>query len=68
MGYYHIRLRENTSNLRKIILLWGKYCYKHLPMGVTNSQDIFQHNMNGLFHGCKFIRACIDERFILTKL
>ena len=41
MGYYHIRLSENASNLCKIILPWGKYCYKHLPMGVPNLPEIF---------------------------
>ena len=42
MGYYHIRLSKNTSNSCMIILLWGKYWYKHIPMGVANSPDIFQ--------------------------
>ena len=51
MGYYHIRLSKNASNLCTIIPPWGKYRYKHLPMGVTNSQDMFQHKMNDLFHG-----------------
>ena len=51
MGYYHIRLSKNTSNLCTIILPWGKYRYKRLPMGVANSTDIFQQKMNNLFHG-----------------
>ena len=67
MGYYHIRLSENASNLCTIILLWGGYCYKHLPMGVANSPDIFQQKMNDLFHGLEFIRAYIDDLLILTK-
>ena len=25
MGYYHIPLRKNASNLCTIIILWGKY-------------------------------------------
>ena len=40
MGYYHIRLSENVSNLWTIIFPWGKYCYKCLPMGVANSPEI----------------------------
>ena len=42
MGYYHIRLSKNTSNLCTIIVPWVKYHYKRLPMGVANSPDIFQ--------------------------
>ena len=42
VGYYHIWLRENRSKSCATIILCGKYCYKHLPMGVANSPDIFQ--------------------------
>ena len=51
MGYYHIQLIDNASNLCKIILRWGKYHHKRLPMGVEKSPDIFQQKVNGLFHG-----------------
>ena len=45
----------------------GKYHYKRQPMGIANHPDIFQHNMNDLFHGFEFICEYIDEIFILTK-
>ena len=67
MGYYHIQLSKNASNLCRIILLWGKYCYKCLPMGVVDSIDIFKQKMNDLFHGFEFIRAYIYDLLILTK-
>ena len=51
MVYYHIQLRSNASSLCTIILPWGKYHYKRLPMGIANSPEIFQQNMNDLFHG-----------------
>ena len=50
-GYYHIQLSKNSSNLFTIILLWIKYWYKRLPMGVANFPDIFQQKMKDLFHG-----------------
>ena len=55
MGYYHIRLSKQASNLFTIILPWGKYRYKHLPMGVSNSPDIFQDKMSKMFRGFEFI-------------
>ena len=67
MGYYHIYLIENTSNLFTIIIPWGGYCYKRLPMGISNSPDIFQQRTNDLFHGFKFIHACIYENFGINK-
>ena len=66
-GYYHIRLRENASNLCTIIITWGKYNYKHLPTQISNSPDILQHKMNDLFNGFKFIHVYINKLLILTK-
>ena len=51
MGYYHLRLRDNATNLCTIIIPWGKYGYKHLPMGVDKSPDIFHQKINDLFRG-----------------
>ena len=50
MGYYHILLYKNTSNLCTNFLPWGKYHYKRLTMVVANSPDILQQKMNDLFH------------------
>ena len=68
MGYYHILLIKNASNLCTIILPWVNYCYKHQTMGVANSQDIFQQKMNDLFRGFEFIRAYIHDILVLTKI
>ena len=57
MGYYNILISKNASNLCTIILPWGKYRYKCLPMGVANSPYIIQQKMIYLFHGFEFIRA-----------
>ena len=57
MEYYHLGLSKNKSNLGTIIIPWRKYHYNHLPIGIDNLPDIFQHKMNDLFHGFKFIRT-----------
>ena len=67
MGYYHIRLSEQGINLCNIIIPWGKYRYKRLPMRVSNPLDIFQEKTNKMFHGFEFIRAYIDDLLIITK-
>lgn len=48
MGYYHIHLTPNSRCLCTIVMPWGKYEYQRLPMGLSNSLDIFQENMSGL--------------------
>ena len=46
---------------------WGKYLYKHLPMGVANSPDISQQKMIDIFHGFEFVFAYIDDFLIWTR-
>ena len=41
MGYYHIQVSAYASKFCMIIITWGKYCYKHLPMRVSNSLEKF---------------------------
>ena len=66
--YHQIQLKQYSINLCTIILPWGKYCYKRLPMGGANYLDIFRHKMNGLFHVFGFIRAYIYDLLILIKV
>ena len=67
MGYFHIRLTEDTSNVCPIILLWGEYCYKLLQMRVSNSPEIFQQKVNELFQVFEFICVYIEKNLILVK-
>ena len=66
MGYYHIVLTPNSQNLCTIILPWGNYRYKRLPMGLKNSPDIFQEKMSGLMAGLEFARTYIDNLLVIT--
>ena len=67
MGYYHIVLTPHSQNLCTIILPWGKYRYKRLPMGLKNSPDIFQEKMSGLMAGLEFVRTYIDDLLVITN-
>ena len=67
MGYYHIKLTQNLSDLCTVVLLWGKYEYLKLPMGLCNSPDIFQEKMGDLFADLETVRAYIDDLLVITK-
>ena len=43
IGYDHIRITEDASNLCRIIIPWGTYHFKNISMVVSNSPAIFQH-------------------------
>jgi hypothetical protein len=67
MGYYHIGLTPNTSSLCTVVLPWGKYEYLRLPMGLCNSQDIFQEKMSELIFGLEFARAYLDDFLVVSR-
>jgi hypothetical protein len=61
VAYYHIELNLVAQNMCTIVLPWGKYRYKRLPMGVANSPDIFQEKMSDLMTGLQFVRTYLDD-------
>ena len=67
IGYYHIKLDAESRKLCTIVLPWGKYEYTSLPMGLSNSPDVFQEKMNELFHGMEQVRAYINDLLVITK-
>ena len=67
IGYYHIHPSKETRNLCNIILPQEKYGYKRLPMGVSNSPEIFQEKMNEMFLGFEFIREYTTDLLIITR-
>ena len=67
MGYYHIELTPNSKRLCTIVLPWGKYEYQRLPMGLSNSPDIFQEKMSILMSDLEYVRAYIDDLLVISK-
>jgi len=48
LGYYHLSLDRESSEMCTIVTEFGKFRYKRLPMGVSCAPDSFQSKMNGL--------------------
>jgi putative transposase len=67
MGYYHIPLDEYSQKLCTIILPWGKYRYKRLPMGIKNSPDIFQAVITDLLGDLEFVLVYLDDILITSN-
>ena len=64
MGYYHLPLDEETSNLCSICLPFGTYCYKRLPQGVMPAVDCFQREMSHIFSDLDFVKVYLDDVLI----
>ena len=67
MGYYNIELTPGAKKLCTIVLLWGKYEYQKLHMGVCNSPNIFQEKVSKLFEGFDMVRAYIYYVWVLIQ-
>ena len=67
MGYYHIRLDPASKKLCTLVFPWGKYEMQCLPMGLSNSPDIFQEKMSKLFANLETVWAYIDNLLVITK-
>ena len=67
MGYYTIRLDPDASKICTIVLPWGKYSYKRLPMGISGSPDIFQEKMSNLMATLEYVRTYLDDLLVISK-
>jgi Reverse transcriptase (RNA-dependent DNA polymerase) len=67
MGYYHIKLDGDAQKLFTIILPWGKYKYKRLPMGIKIAPDVFQNVMSKLTQDLEYVKTYLDDLLILTN-
>ena len=67
MRYYHIELYPGAKKLCTIVLLWVKYYYQKLPMGVRNSPDIFQEKISEIFEGFDMVCEYIGDVLITTQ-
>ena len=67
MGYYHIRLSPEASDMCTIITEFGKYRYKRLPMGVSCSPDIFQAKIYELLGDIEGTKAYIDDILVIKR-
>jgi Reverse transcriptase (RNA-dependent DNA polymerase) len=57
----------DTQKLCTIIFPWGKYKYKHLPMGIRIALDVFQNVMSKLTQDLDYVKTNLDDVLILTN-
>ena len=66
MGYYHLPLDDETSDLCTISLPFGTYKYKRLPPGIMPAVDCFQREMTNLFSDLDFVKVYLDDILICS--
>ena len=67
MSYYAMRIRQDLQKYLVIVLPWGKYIYKKMPMGLKISTDVFQRELGNIFQDYPFVLVYLDDLLIITK-
>ena len=67
MGFYTFELSPQAQQLCVISTPFGLYKYLRLPMGLTNSPDIFQSVMHPLFQDISAVECFIDDIGVFTN-
>ena len=68
MGFYTFEVDAAARKLCVISTPFGLYQYLRLPMGLTNSPDVFQSIMHPLFQDMPEVECFIDDIGIFTTM
>ncbi|KAL7462294.1 hypothetical protein ACHAXS_002680, partial [Conticribra weissflogii] len=61
MQYYTFKLDKPSQELFVIVTPFGKYKYKHLPMGLKCAHDLAQQVMEEVLHNVEDIGVYLDN-------
>ena len=67
MGHCHVLLDKEASKMCTMIVPWSKCKCLRLPQGLANAPDIFQEEMNNLFHELEFVCCHMDDLLVTNK-
>lgn len=60
-GFWQIPLHPDSCKLTTFITLFGRYCFKRLPFGITTAPEIFQRKMLETLEGLEGVEAFMDD-------
>jgi hypothetical protein len=63
MDYYHIKLDADAQKIYTILLPWGKFKNKCLPLGIKIAPDIFQNVMSKLSQDMEYLSIITNKDF-----
>ena len=60
-GFWQIPLSADSSLLTLFLTPFGRYCFNHLPFGITSAPEHFQWRMSALLDGLEGVVCMIDD-------
>ena len=56
-GFWHVELEEDSSLLTTFNTLFGRYCWKRMPFGISSAPDVFQQRSHELIEGLRGVEV-----------
>ena len=66
-GYWMVVLHPDSRKLTCIMLPFGRFQWKRLPMGTVVAQDIFQSKLGSIFIGMEGVTGIADDMVITGR-
>jgi len=66
-GFWQIPLSRESSLLTTFISPYGRYCFKHLPFGISSAPEYFQQRMSAILSGVTGVVCLMDDILIHMK-
>ena len=63
-GFWQIPLERESALLTTFITPFGRYCFHHLPFGITSAPEHFQRRMSEILTGLDGVVCMMDDVFI----
>ena len=60
-------INKESSQICTIILPWGNYSFKRLPMGLCSAPDIFQNLMMQYLRHLDYVLVYIDDVIVISR-
>lgn len=67
MGFYMVKLDEDSSKLTTFITPFGRYRFLRLPFGISSAPEIFQKVMNEIFGDIEGVAIFVDDLVIYAE-
>ena len=66
-GFWQIKLAESSTTLTTFITPFGRFCFNHLPFGITSAPEYFQQKMSALLAGLDEVVCQMDDTLVFGK-
>ena len=66
-GFWQVSLSKESARLTTFITPYGRFCFNHLPFGISSAPELFQRRMSIALEGLEGVTCLMDDILIHGK-